>query len=418
MSAASVPPAPLVHDWNTAAPGFTWERATVALNDETLRDGLQSPSVRVPPVEERVELLHLMGTLGIDSASIGFPASGERAFRDAVAIARRAAGRRVPVALSCAGRTLAHDVDRIVEVSQRSGVAIEAALFVGSSPIRHLVEGWSLAATAARAADAVRRATAAGLPVMFITEDTTRATPATLRLLFGAALDAGARRLCIADTVGHATPSGVARVVRFVRDELLRGRDDVRLDWHGHRDRGLGLANCLAAIEAGVDRVHGTALGIGERAGNAEMDLLLVNLRLLGAPVPDLSTLGRYVRHASRIFGAPIPAGYPVFGDDAFRTGTGVHASAILKAKAMGLPALADRVYSGVPASEFGLAQRIEVSPMSGLSNVRHWLDENGYGDAPAALCEHLLALAKEADRVLDDEELHLACARLGLLVA
>jgi 2-isopropylmalate synthase len=243
---------------------------------------------------------------------------------------------------------------------------------------------------------------------MFVTEDTTRADPETLTALYGNAIRWGARRLCLADTVGHATPDGVRALVRFVRDEIVEpSGEDVKLDWHGHRDRGLGLANCLAAIEEGVDRVHGTALGIGERVGNAEMDLLLINLKLLGAHRHDLSKLPEYSFLASRACGVPVPPSYPVLGDDAFRTGTGVHAAAIIKARRKGHAWLADRIYSGVPAGDFGLAQRIEISPVSGLSNVRYWLDENGFDSADQELCQHIFDAAKRLSRVLRDDELH-----------
>ncbi len=245
-----------------------------------------------------------------------------------------------------------------------------------------------------------------GLPVMYVTEDTTRARPETLKALYRAAIDCGATRICLADTVGHATPDGVKALVRFVKDEIV-GTKDVKIDWHGHRDRGMGLVNCLAAIEAGVDRVHATALGVGERVGNAEMDLLIVNLSLLGAHSRDLSKLPEYCRVVAAAVGMPIPANYPVLGTDAFRTGTGVHAAAIIKAKKKGHDWLANRVYSSVPAEEFGLAQKIEISPVSGLSNVKYWLETHGYDAEAEAACRILFEAAKRTDRVLSDEECH-----------
>jgi 2-isopropylmalate synthase len=185
----------------------------------------------------------------------------------------------------------------------------------------------------------------------------------------------------------------------------------VRIDWHGHRDRGLGIANTLAAIEEGVDRVHATAIGIGERVGNTEMDLLLVNLRLLGMHRGDLSRLPDYVAAVSRATGVPVPPSYPVFGEDAFRTGTGVHAAAIIKAQQKGDDWLVDRVYSGVPAGDFGLQQRIEISHVSGMSNVRHWLASHGYDAHDDALAQHVFELAKRTSRVLTDDEIRERCA-------
>jgi 2-isopropylmalate synthase len=161
---------------------------------------------------------------------------------------------------------------------------------------------------------------------MYVTEDTTRANPDTLRALYTAAIRAGARAVCVCDTVGHSTPDGVRAVVRFVRQIIEDEGGGIRLDWHGHQDRGLGVINSIAAIEAGADQVHGSALGVGERVGNTPMDQLLVNLKLMNWIDNDLSKLGDYCRAAESSCGWTIPVNYPVFGRDAFRTATGVHA--------------------------------------------------------------------------------------------
>jgi 2-isopropylmalate synthase len=397
----------LIYDWN-AADGFDWSSVRVDLNDETLRDGLQSPSAIDPPVETKIRLLHLMADLGIAAADIGLPGAGPRALESVRCLAREIAQNRLPIQPNCAARTVIADVEPIVRISQEVGLPIEAATFIGSSPIRQYAEDWTLEEMLRVTEEAVSFAVREGLPVMFVTEDTTRARPETLKALYGAAIRCGARRICLADTVGHATPSGVKNLVRFVKEEIVKpSGEDVKIDWHGHRDRGLAVINCLAAIEAGVDRVHATALGVGERVGNAEMDLLIVNLYLLGAHRHDVSRLREYCQLAAEAIGAPLPPNYPVIGADAFRTGTGVHAAAIIKAKNKGDSWLADRVYSSVPAGAFGMKQKIEISPVSGLSNVKHWLAEHGYDASDAALCQTLLGAAKRADRVLSDEECH-----------
>src|SRR5919206_3710095 len=396
----------LIYDWNEVGGGFDWSTVRVELNDETLRDGLQCPSVTDPVIDDKRRLLHLMADLGIASADIGLPGAGPRAYADALALARELAESRLRLEANCAARTMVTDVEPVARISQAAGILIEAATFIGSSPIRQYAEDWTLERMLRASEEAVSFAVREGLPVMFVTEDTTRAAPETLKALYGKAINWGARRLCLADTVGHATPAGVRALVRFVREEIIEpSGEDVKLDWHGHRDRGLGLANCLAAIEAGADRVHATALGIGERVGNAEMDLLLINLKLLGAHAHDLSKLPEYSRLASRACGVPIPPSYPVLGEDAFRTGTGVHAAAIIKARKKGHAWLADRVYSGVPAGDFGLTQRIEVSHVSGLSNVKYWLEEHGYDASDQGLCQHVFEAAKRVSRVLRDEE-------------
>jgi 2-isopropylmalate synthase len=405
----------LIYDWNGLSGGVRSVARPVELNDETLRDGLQCPSVTDPPLERKIRILHLMAELGIAAADLGLPGAGPRAVADVEALAREIAGAKLPIRPNCAARTVRADVEPIVEVANRTGVALEAATFIGSSPIRRYAEDWTLDRMLRATGDAVGFAVAEGLEVMYVTEDTTRAAPETLKALYSAAIRAGARRICLADTVGHATPGGVATLVRFVLDEVVAPSGEaVKVDWHGHRDRGLGLANALAAVEAGVDRVHGTALGIGERCGNTEMDLLLVNFRLLGLHDADLSSLPEYVRTVAEACGVEIAHNWPVFGRDAFRTGTGVHAAAIVKAAAKGDAWLADRIYSGVPAGEFGLAQRIEISPMSGLSNVRHWLEHHGYEPDDAELCEVLFRAAKASDHTFSEEEVHALCGASG----
>ena len=404
----------LIHDWNTEQQGFDYTTCRVELNDETLRDGLQSPSVIDPPMAAKIELLHLMGDLGIHAADIGLPGAGARAVEQVRTLAREIVSSRLAIQPNCAARTVIKDVEPIVRISQEVGIAIEAATFIGSSAIRQYAEDWSLDRMLRASEEAVGFAVQQGLPVMYVTEDTTRAHPDTLKALYGNAIRWGARRLCLADTVGHATPAGVTRLVRFIKEEIVKpSGESVKIDWHGHRDRGLGIANCLAAIEAGVDRVHGTAVGIGERVGNAEMDQLLVNLKLLGAHQHDLSKLATYCRTAAESTGMPIPINYPVVGLDAFRTATGVHASAIIKAKLKGDLWLADRVYSSVPATEFGLCQIIEISPLSGLSNVKYWLAEHGYDPDDGVISQALFQAAKTADRVLAESECHRLIAAL-----
>lgn len=405
--------ADLVHDWNRLPGSFDYSRVRVELDDETLRDGLQNPSVTDPPIERKVELLHLMVELGIHAADIGLPGAGSRAREAALALAREIAGAELPIAANCAARTVVADIRPIAEIAQATGLRLEVGAFIGSSPIRRYAEGWDPGMILAATREAVSFAVSEGLDVMYVTEDTTRSRPETLRELYTAAIESGARRICLADTVGHATPHGTRQLVRFARELVAGTGERVKVDWHGHRDRGFGLANALAAIEEGVDRVHGTALGIGERVGNTEMDLLLVNLKLLGMHERDLSRLPAYCRLAAEMCGVEIPHNYPVVGGDAFRTGTGVHAAAIIKAIRKGDRWLEDRVYSGVPASELGLRQTIEVSPVSGLSNVRYWLAEHGHDPEDEALCAAVFELAKRSDHTLGREEIEAEIRRV-----
>lgn len=406
----------LIHDWNRTGDAFDYASlGPVELDDETLRDGLQSPSVLDPSIEKKIEILHLMDRLGIHTADIGLPGAGPRAVADVRALAREIVDAGLSIGANCAARTVRADVEPIAAISQEVGIPIEACTFIGSSPIRQYAEGWNLDRMLRATEEGVSFAVSEGLPVMFVTEDTTRARPETLKALYGTAIRAGASRICLADTVGHATPNGVRQLVRWIRSEIVEpAGGGIKVDWHGHRDRGLGVPNCLAAIEEGVDRVHGTALGIGERVGNAEMDLLLVNLKLLGLHDYDLSALPAYCETVAEATGVPLPANYPVLGEDAFRTGTGVHASAIIKALDKGDDWLADLVYSGVPAAAFGKRQVIEIGPMSGMSNVKFWLAERGYDASDEALCARVFALAKSVDHTLSEAEVMACCEAHG----
>jgi 2-isopropylmalate synthase len=396
--------ADVIFDWNRLEQLGPLTDKRVEIFDESLRDGIQSPSAIDPPIEKKLEILHLMHEIGIDVFDAGLPGSGPRAFSDVLTLVRTVADEKLGIRVACAGRTVIADIQPMVEISQRTGVPIEVYTFIGSSPIRSYAEGWDIDTLLRRSEDAITFAVKEGLSVAYVTEDTTRSAPATLDRLFRHAVACGATRLCICDTVGHATPDGVRRLLSFARN-LIRGIGaDIKLDWHGHNDRGLALANALFAIEFGVDRIHGCAAGIGERVGNTALDQVLMNMKLLGLIDRDLSKLTAYTRTVAEATGFQLPVNYPLAGRDAFRTATGVHAAAIIKATRKGETWLADRIYSGVPATEFGKEQEIEIGPMSGTSNVAFWLAHRGIsGDD--GLVKTLLGRAKAATRTLTDDE-------------
>lgn len=394
---------PLVYDWNRVDKSFTPRR--VLLDDETLRDGLQCPSVRNPSIEQKLQILHLIDALGIDSADIGLPGAGEHAAADVERLAREVVDQRLRVRPNAAARTMVADIRPIAEISQRVGMPIEVAAFIGSSTVRQYVEGWTIEYLQRCTEEAVSFAVREGLAVLYVTEDTTRATPEALRALYLTAIRAGATRVCVADTVGHATPAGAAAVVRFVAGVIEESGAKVEIDWHGHRDRGLEIINALAALEAGATRLHGNALGIGERVGNTPMDLLLVNLVMMGYLERDLTRLFDYCLLVAEATGMPVPPNYPVVGRDAFRTATGVHASAIAKAYRKGQHELADAVYSAVPARLFGREQEIDIGPMSGRSNVIFWLQRRGL-PCGAELVDRIFETAKASATVLTEAEI------------
>ena len=393
----------LIYDWNRNTP--PQQPPVVMLDDETLRDGLQSPSVRAPSIDQKLRILRLLDEIGVDTADIGLPGAGPHVVRDVERLAREIVESKLKIRANCAARTVISDVQPIVDVSQRVGLRIECCCFIGSSPIRRYAEDWTVDYLQRCTEEAVAFGVNHDLDVMYVTEDTTRSDPDTLRRLFTTAIRAGASRICIADTVGHATPAGARAVVTFTKqliDELGGG---VGIDWHGHRDRDMGTINSLAALEAGATRVHGTILGIGERVGNTPMDMLLVNLVLMGWINRDLTKLDELVRAVSEATGEPIPDNYPVFGRDAFRTATGVHAAAVVKAFRKNDPELMDAVYSGVPAQMVGRSQQIEVGPLSGKSNVVFWLEQHGF-PTDEEIVDRVFRRAKSSQRVLTEQEI------------
>ncbi len=398
----------LIYDWNTAGQAATKPAGKIQFDDETLRDGLQSPSARDPEIADKLELIRLMNKLGLDTADVGLPGAGARAREHITTLVKEMAHLRIKANVAC--RTVISDIAPVVDVVQATGQPIEVCAFIGSSPIRQYAESWEMSTMLKLSKDAVGFAVKNGLDCMFVTEDTTRAHPDDVKALYTTAIEAGAKRICVCDTCGHATPDGVRKLIKYVKSIVDATNPAVGIDWHGHRDRGLGLANSLAALEAGATRVHACALGVGERAGNTEMDVLLVNLRLLGWIDNDLSVLGDYVRLAHKAIGVPLPSNYAVFGSDAFETGTGVHAAAVIKAFKKGDHWLANRVYSGVPADMVGLEQVIKIGPMSGKSNVIWFLEKHGVSPTDKAV-DAVLQLAKTTPRLLEDREI-LAAAR------
>jgi 2-isopropylmalate synthase len=399
----------LIYDWNRQNPESLRPSGSVRLTDETLRDGLQSPSVRDPSIEQKIEILHLMEALGISTLDLGLPGAGPRAVEHVTALAREIVAHKMRITAYCAARTVENDIRPIAEIVQKTGLPIEVAAFIGSSPIRCYAEGWDADFLLQTTEKAVKYAVSLGLEVMYVTEDTTRCDPQTVEQLNSAAINCGARALVICDTAGHATPLGAAALMKFVLEEVVKpSGEKIRVDWHGHCDRGLAVANSMAALAAGADCVHATALGIGERVGNTQMDQMLVNLKLMGiAPWDrqDLTQLKRYCEAVSVATGIPIPANYPVVGEDAFRTATGVHAAAVIKAYKKKDIELANAVYSGVPSHYFGLEQIIDIGPMSGKSNVLFWLERRGL-PMNDEVVDRIYKCAKASDHTLSEAEI------------
>lgn len=404
----------LIYDWNDAPAGSPGALPAVELHDETVRDGIQCPSVTDPDLDQKLQIVRTLSELGVHSSDLALPGAGQRATDDCRALVEMIRDERLSIRPAAAGRTLAADVRPILELTEQTGVPIEAMLFLGTSPIRQYAEGWDIERLERLTREAIRMAVQGGIPTSFVTEDTVRSQPQTLERLFQVAVDEGADRIVLCDTVGHATPAGVRQLLAFTIDLLTRWgvRDRVRVDWHQHNDRGLSLINSLTAVRAGADRVHGTVLGVGERVGNTALDQLLVNLKLMGCWPGDLEQLGPLCDLVSRATNVPIPPSYPVFGSDAFRTGTGVHAAAVIKAHHKGDHWLADRIYSGVPAAWFGRQQQIEIGHQSGLSNVKFWLQQRDLPQTPDVV-QAIFDRAKAGDGLLPDSEILQIVARV-----
>ena len=397
----------LIYDWNAVLPDrWTKPAHAIEFDDETLRDGLQSPSVNTPTIDEKVRILKLMDSMGLDTADIGLPGAGGVVREDTLALAKAMQQEKMKIAANCAARTLEADVSPIAEIIQATGRPIEACLFIGSSPIRQYAENWTLDTLLEHTRKSITFARKNNIEVMFVTEDTTRAHPDDVKRLYLTAIECGAKRICLCDTCGHATPFGAFALISFIK-KLLKDEklEHIKVDFHGHHDRGLSVWNAIAALAAGANRVHGTALGIGERVGNAPMDQLLVNLKLMGWISNDLTKLYDYCALTSKATKVPIPHGYPVVGKDAFETATGVHAAAVIKALKKNDRWLADRVYSGVPAGDFGREQVITIGPMSGKSNIVFWLEKRGM-QAKDEVVNRIFEKAKQATRLLTDDEI------------
>lgn len=406
----------LIYDWNTIEYDFNRNPSNhphgVWFDDETLRDGLQSPSARNPTIEQKIELLSYMEKLGIQKVDLGLPGAGPFHREHIDALLNHIISHDYQIRPGAAVRTLMNDIEPLVEMQNKHGIPIQASAFLGTSPIRQYTEGWTMDKLISTMEKAVSYAVENEVQVMFVTEDTTRSKPDDVKKIYQRAMELGVRRLCVCDTCGHVTPNGVKKLLNFIDEEVIKDggykRSEIEVNWHGHQDRGLGVANNIAAVEAGADVIHGTALGVGERAGNAPLDQTLVNLKLMGVIDNDLTHLDDYTRLANKYIEVPLPRNYPVFGEDAFETGTGVHASAVIKAMRKGDNWLADRVYSGVPAGDFGLKQVIRIGHMAGRSNIIWWLEQNGY-EAEDDLVAHVFDVAKSQRRNMEDSEVEAA---------
>jgi 2-isopropylmalate synthase len=395
--------------WNSFALKGLRQRPTHSgtFFDETLRDGLQAPYVRGLTLEQKLTMVDHMVRSGVRSADLGFPGSSPAALAECAAIAKSVAASGYPLVQGYAGRTHGSDIRAICELAQAASVPVEAYIFIGVSPIRQYVEQWDPGLIQQKVRKSVSQCRRDGVEFVLVLEDAVRCTPEVLRRVYDVAVDSGIRRVTLCDTVGAALPNGTESLIAWSNSYFDYREHQVGLEWHGHNDRGLALINSLTALALGCERVHGTILGIGERAGNASLDQLMVNAHLDEHARYDLTALREYSEYAGSVLGVGIPDNYPAMGRAVFQTSAGVHASAIMKAHERGNAQIKDAVYSSVPASLFGREQEVLIDASSGASNVRYWLLVNGYDhDGRDDAIEHVLARAKASRCPLSDEEI------------
>ena len=379
----------------------------IEINDETLRDGLQATYVKHPSIKEKIEFLLASDKLGIDSINIGFPVTSDKSKKEIIRITNFAKEEGLKIKIECGGRILKEDVEAIIDVSQKTGVQIIAGLFIASSKIRYIVENWDLKEMGKLIEQNISLAVKNNLDVMFVSEDTSRAYPKTVSYLYNAAIDAGAKRLCICDTVGESNPYSAYNLVSFVKNNIIKKNKKIKIDWHGHNDRGLATANSLAAIAAGADCIQVAALGVGERAGNTVMEEILINLHKEGLIKANLEHLENYSKIASKILKMKIRPNAPVIGSDIFKTATGVHASAIKKALQLKNKFLAENVYTSISPSSLGRKHEILIGPVSGKSNVEWYLKKKRIKPT-AALTDLILNKARIERRILTEKDIDL----------
>lgn len=401
----------LVYDWNMTDADAPLARG-VRVIDETLYEAVHAASA-LPDAGAISELLRCMPAIGISEVGLG--ALSASTLPEIVRRARLIAEERLPLAPACVVDAVSTEVDRVAHVLDASGGRLTVTLLVQASSLQQRALGQAPDRALADLEGALEAAARCGADSALLLHDAGRAHPAPLRRIVNAALGHGVERVCLWDSAGRTSPRGAGRLVAFMRRVAAERDALIQVGWFGRNDRDLALASALEARRRGADALHATALGLGHGAGCVPIDLLLANLLLLEVIDSDLSALKQYCDLAARAFGFSIPASYPVFGGDAFRTATGVHAAAIIKARDKGDHWLADRVYSSVPAGLFGLHQIIDVGPMSGESNAVAWLRHHGFTPQPE-LVKRIIARAKASKATLTAEEMREEIQAFGLL--
>lgn len=393
----NTPDRPSNYSWGE----YDFSKKDIQVLDTSLRDGLQDSQIRHPNLEEKEHLVDLLVQAGVDAIDVAIPIARGSHLRDAIQLARRIPSN---INVVCLARTDVNDIQAAVDLAQGAGRQIETIVFCGASPLRRWVEEWNVSEITRWMAESVSFANKEGLLSTVATEHTTQTEPEVLKQIYLAGLDNGGKKLCIADTSGAANPVSTANIIRFFRDDVLKGFEYVDVDWHGHNDRGLSVINSLVALASGARRVHGTVIGIGERAGNTPLEQILINLKMGGDPKrQNLQAINELATFASAIFNTPLPSNYPGLGEKVYITASGIHAAAELKARQLGLRGITP--YSAVNPEWVNRETDVVVGPLSGSRNVRFVAERLGI-PITDNLINRSLDFAKSANRILTDQDI------------
>jgi len=352
--------------------------------DETLRDGEQTPGVYFSP-EEKLEIATLLSGMGIHIMDVGIPVVSKEEARGVKLVAN--AGLEASILGAC--RAVRRDVEACIECD-----VDEVSIFIACSDL-HLK--YKLNMTREQVVEASVReceyAKAHGVGVTFVTEDTFRADSEYVVQLYNAAIDAGATRVVFSDTVGYVTPSTMKWFLARIRQRLK----PAQLSVHCHDDFGLAVANSLAACEVGVEVPHTTVNGLGERAGNASFEELVMSLEVLYGYKTgiDLSRMAEVSRLVEKLSGVPVGVNKAIVGYNSFSHESGIHADGVIKMTA---------TYEPMQPEWVGRQRRFIFGKHTGSSAVEDKLRKHGV-DATKEQVQTIVQMVKELAESRSKEE-------------
>ena len=364
----------LLTDWNEKK---TFKNKSIVIEDDTLRDGLQSALLRIPNYFEKKELVTLAHASRIKYVMLGFPGASEDAYHECRLLVQFIRDMQWPLVPRLLGRANQSDMAAICRLQEETGVPLQADFFINICALRLKVEGWNLATITQMIHQASEQLDRHGVSYSISLEDATRSDTSIIEKMLCTIVNTKAIAIVLCDTVGACLPSGVANLLRFVKKTIAAHNSHIFQWWHGHNDRGLALANALCALDHGIDGISGTFLGIGERSGNICIEQIMLHLNQYYGSAYCLDSARQYCSLLSRYTEYTMPINQPLFGNQSFTTTAGTHIRALEKAKRFGTGAH-DLLYSSVAAHDLGRQQQIMLGPMSGRSAVKSVLEQIG----------------------------------------